>query len=78
MEGDHPSMRVCGYTVVGPEMQGHRCGVCGSEGWKAGVPRVGRWWDVESSGWWHIGCGGWQRVEGSSGGRVACNGAGGK
>ena len=36
--------------VVRPEMWGHGCGAHGGEGWKAGAPRVGRWWDVNGRG----------------------------
>ena len=58
MVGSNPSVRVHGYVVVGPKTRGHRCGEHGGEGWKAGAPRVGRRWDVESSGQQHIWCGG--------------------
>ena len=39
-------------------MGGHGCEVHGGEGWKVGAPRVGRQWDIESSGWWDVGCSG--------------------
>ena len=48
--GGHLSVRVHGYAVVGPETWGHGCGARGGEGWKAGVPRVGRQWDVNGGG----------------------------
>ena len=36
-------MRACGYMVLGPEMRGHGCGVCGVKGGtsEGRGPRVG-------------------------------------
>ena len=48
--GGCPSVRARGYRVVGPETWGQGCGMRGGEGWKAGVPRVGRQWDVNGRG----------------------------